>query len=111
LKLNEYQEAALRTSPPSATTNEDLLYGALAACEEAGEYGGLIKKHVRHGHPLDIDKAIKELGDLLWYLAYNAHRLGVTLEYVGALNIEKLRKRYPNGFSTTDSINRKDEAS
>jgi hypothetical protein len=48
------------------------------------------------------------LGDILWYVAEAATGLGVTLEYVGIKNIEKLRDRYPNGFRSFDSMNRKE---
>lgn len=69
----------------------------------------IIKKHIGHGHPLDTEKVHKELGDVLWYVAVLARRIGSTLEDVAASNVEKLRKRYPEGFSSERSINRKDD--
>lgn len=73
---------------------------------EAGEVQNLIKKHLYHGHDLDIAKVLDELGDVLWYIAVMAEVLGFDLSYVAELNVNKLKKRYPKGFSEVDSINR-----
>jgi len=51
---------------------------------------------------------VKELGDCLWYVAAMATALDVDLGEVGARNIEKLRRRYPDGFSAERSLNRVD---
>jgi NTP pyrophosphatase (non-canonical NTP hydrolase) len=73
---------------------------------EAGEASDLLKKIVFHGHAMDKEKVIKEIGDVLWYIAATATKLGVSLEEVAIRNIEKLRARYPEGFSTDRSVNR-----
>ena len=52
--------------------------------------------------PLEED----ELGDVAWYLALTSHALGLTLEEVLEHNIEKLKKRYPEGFSAEKSLHR-----
>ena len=59
-------------------------------------------------YQVDKEHFAKELGDICWYLAEAATAIGVDLESIMAANIEKLRKRYPEGFSTEDSINRVD---
>ena len=63
-------------------------------------------KHLFHGHELDRDALIKELGDVAWYLAEAATALDIDLSEVFERNIEKLKKRYPEGFSEERSINR-----
>ena len=78
----------------------------MGLCGESGEVIDLVKKHVSHGHPLNREKLIDELGDVAWYLAECAEAIGITLEDVLTHNIEKLKKRYPEGFSTERSINR-----
>lgn len=60
------------------------------------------------GHELNEQEMINELGDVCWYIALIASGLNVSLEEIMTRNIEKLEKRYPDGFSTHDSINRKD---
>jgi NTP pyrophosphatase (non-canonical NTP hydrolase) len=49
---------------------------------------------------------VDELGDVMWYVGETAAALGVTLEEVARHNIEKLRKRYPDGFDSDRSLHR-----
>lgn len=102
---NTYQELAGRTDnderPPE--------YYLLCLCEEAGEVAGVYKKHWGHGHELDLDKVKKELGDVAWYLARAADKFGLPLSEIFEANIEKLKKRYPEGFSSEASINRSND--
>lgn len=84
----------------------ELLNGALGLPGEAGEVADHIKKYIFHGHPLDRSELIKELGDVCWYLALIAHAIDVPLDVIMISNIEKLRNRYPEGFSESASINR-----
>lgn len=103
LSLNAYLVQSNRTAEPHE--NELLNYG-LGISEEAGEVSGLIKKSFFHGHDINRNEIMKELGDVLWYLSQIARLAGLTLEEVATANIEKLQKRYPNGFSESDSIHR-----
>lgn len=86
----------------------ELLNGALGLTGEAGEVADSIKKTIFHGHKMDYDGLVKELGDVCWYLALLCHAIDVPLEEVMIRNIEKLKKRYPEGFSESASINRKE---
>ena len=78
----------------------------MGLCGEAGEAIDIVKKHLAQGHELDKEKLIKELGDVAWYLAETAYALDIDLETVFKLNIEKLKRRYPEGFEKEKSINR-----
>lgn len=111
-ELNEYQQAARRTLDTAGTrTRESLLAeAAIGIAEEAGEVAGLLKKHLFHGHSLDTDKLIKELGDVLWYTAAITTLAQTTLSAVAAANIDKLLKRYPAGYTDAASVARVDEA-
>lgn len=108
MKINEYQQLALRTLNTELDEQGVLLNGVMGLCGEAGEVIDIVKKHVSHGHPLDKEKIALELGDVAWYLAETAHAIGYDLETILTMNIEKLKKRYPEGFSTGRSINRED---
>ena len=105
MDFNEYQVNALVTSNP-LKGRERLAYLALGLCGEAGEVAEHIKKHVGHGHTLDIAALNKELGDVLWYLAVLADALNMELADIAKANIAKLKARYPAGFSSERSINR-----
>lgn len=111
--ISEYQAEAMRTAPrepgKEVSRETDLAIWALGIAGEAGEVADLVKKHVGHGHAFDRAKFVKELGDVLWYLAVLANAAGATLDEVADENVRKLRARYPNGFRQADSIKRKDE--
>ena len=58
------------------------------------------------GHDLDKEHLAKELGDIAWYLAEAATALEIPLEDIFQANIDKLKKRYPEGFETKRSLAR-----
>lgn len=110
MNFNDYQELAERTARQShGTTDERFANFGMGLSGEAGEVTDYLKKIVFHGHEFDPEKLEKELGDVLWYVAAIATTAGLSLEEIAVLNIEKLRKRYPSGFSSVDSIKRVDE--
>lgn len=108
MNWTDYQRACERTVPADMTTTTRLANFALGLCGEAGEAGEAVKKHLFHGHDLDVPKLRKELGDVLWYVATLATTAGLSLEDVADANIAKLSARYPDGFSTEASIARVD---
>lgn len=107
MTANEYQQEALRTINNSLTPSERLLDGVMGLCGESGECIDLLKKTLFQGHELDGEHLVRELGDVAWYLAISADALGVDLETVFQTNIDKLKARYPKGFETGRSVNRK----
>ena len=98
--LDDYQDSAARTVNPSLTDDQRLLDAAAGLAEEAGEVLSHVRKHLMQGRPLDRDAVTKELGDALWCVAIVARTLGVPLSEVADRNVEKLRARYPEGFSS-----------
>lgn len=107
MTANEYQKLALTTAN-MLSKKEMTLNGALGLCGESGEFADHIKKNMFQGHDLDKDYMSKELGDIMWYVALACTSIDVDLEDVMIGNIEKLKKRFPNGFEEERSINRKD---
>lgn len=106
MQINEYQTLAMTTLNKELTKKEILVNSVMGLNGEAGEAIDIVKKHLFHGHELKKEELIKELGDVAWYLAEAAYALDIDLETVLKLNIEKLKKRYPEGFSKENSINR-----
>ena len=104
--LEEYQAAARRTSRSDQALDMRLLVAALGLVGEAGEVADQIKKIVGHGHPMNPDHLIEELGDVLWYLSEIAGLFGGSLGAAGVRNIRKLEARYPEGFSEEASRDR-----
>ena len=113
MELNEYQTLAMRTESnqsydPNVRLTQRLTNALMGLNGEAGEAIEILKKCLFQGHDMDISKLVEELGDCLWYIAEGADALGLTLEEVAAFNIDKLMKRFPEGFTTEDSIERRD---
>ena len=108
MTLNEYQRLAMTTLNPELSQKDILINGVMGLCGEAGETIDLVKKHLHQGHDLDQEAMKKELGDIAWYLAETAYALGYSLEEVCKGNIDKLKKRFPEGFSVDASIHREE---
>lgn len=126
ITANDYQRAALRTA--WTKTNEMLpqkvdalldrramsenelllLNGALGLSGESGEVADLVKKWIFHGHYLDVEKVAEEISDVSWYIAIAAHAIGYTLDDIFRMNIDKLKRRYPDGFDKNRSIHREE---
>ena len=109
MTINEYQKLALTTLNPELSKKDVLINGVMGLCGESGEAIDIVKKHLHQGHELDREKLVKELGDIAWYLAETAYALDVSLEDVLQNNIDKLKKRYPEGFSKSRSVCREEE--
>jgi NTP pyrophosphatase (non-canonical NTP hydrolase) len=107
---SDYQRAALTTSggPALVTPALRLAVAALGLTGESGEVADLLKKHLGHGHDLDLVAVQKEIGDVCWYIAELCNCLGLNLDVVLANNLVKLQRRYPQGFTSSASINRQE---
>ena len=104
----EYQKLAMKTLNPSLTKKDMLVNGVMGLNGESGEVIDIVKKHMFQGHELDKDKLKKELGDVMWYVAEVCEALDLSLDEVMEGNIEKLAKRFKDGFTVNESINRKE---
>ena len=99
MQVNEYQTLAMTTLNPELSKREVLINSVMGLCGESGEAIDIVKKWMAHGHQLDKAHLAKELGDIAWYLAEAATALDMDLEDILQANIEKLKNRYPEGFS------------
>ena len=106
MTLDEYELAATRTLNAALDERERLMDAAAGLAEEAGEVLGQVRKHLYQQRPLDRERLTTELGDALWCLTIAAQSIGVSLSDVARANIEKLRRRYPDGFSNEASAQR-----
>jgi len=113
LHPDEYIQLVKRTlldepDVPLSSKETMQIWCAMGLAGEAGEAVDHIKKGIFHRHGIDKDKLIKELGDVLWYVAALCEKFDISLEGVMNKNIEKLRERYPDGYKSEDSIKRKE---
>ena len=106
VRINEYQELAMTTLNPELSKRDVLINSVMGLCGESGEAIDIVKKWMAQGHELDKAHLAKELGDIAWYLAEAATALDIPLEDILQANIDKLKKRYPEGFESKRSLAR-----
>jgi NTP pyrophosphatase (non-canonical NTP hydrolase) len=91
---------------------ERLLTAAVGMSAEAGEFTEIVKKIIFQGKPVNDENLFhlkRELGDIMWYVAQACMGLGVDLDEVIEMNIDKLKARYPGGeFDAHYSENRQE---
>lgn len=111
----EYVDSVLQTesSDPSEIksrlvdgTKFRLLHAILGIATESGELMDVLKKYFFYGKEIDRTNLIEELGDLCWYIAVACDVLNIGLEDIWKTNIEKLRARYGDKFSSQKATNR-----
>jgi NTP pyrophosphatase (non-canonical NTP hydrolase) len=107
MELNEYQEAAAKTA---FYEKDDVTYCALGISGEAGEVADHVKKMLRDDDGVLTEERRqalkKELGDVLWYAARMAGKLGYTLDDVAITNIEKIKDRLKRNVQRGSGDNR-----
>lgn len=108
MEFAEYQNGALQTAGADRFNSQiqRLVIATLGLTGEAGEVADMVKKRAAHGHGIEQSEIMKELGDVLWYIAEVCSTLGISMSAVAEMNLEKLQNRYPEGFSEVRSINR-----
>lgn len=105
MQMNEYQALARRTQNAKLSLKERKEHALMGLISEVGEICACFQK-IHQGHPLILNDVIDELGDLMWFVAEFCDVMRVSMEEVAERNIEKLRARYPEGFSEAQSIHR-----
>ena len=107
MKLNDYQQEALKTAVYPREYSS--VYLALGMNGEAGEVADKVKKIIRDTEYVRNEKGeivlpddkrenlALEVGDVLWYCATFAHDIGMTLEDVAKMNVAKIQSRQNRG--------------
>ena len=119
MTATEYEQQAHRTLAKS--TAENIAYLGFGLMAEAGEVADKIAKAVRRGDIVINNNEIvsigggsvrlaggiaDELGDVLWFVAMMARRLGFSLEEVMRRNLDKLADRQARGVIIGDGDKR-----
>ena len=106
MEIKEFQKNSIRTLNMDLTKEQLLSNMVMGIAGESGEVADVIKKHLYQGHDLDVAHLKEEIGDVMFYIVNLANVLELDMEEVLEDNINKLRKRYPQGFDANRSINR-----
>lgn len=115
MTANEYQVLAARTISKSLTSWGATQHALFGMASEVGELHGIFQKKLQHGYILGLDSVDpdaehvkKEVGDILWFVAEFCTANDWDLEDIMQMNIDKLKARYPDGFSVEKSLHRKE---
>lgn len=96
--LKDYQRFCLKTAKKFKNKDIEILTWGLGIAGEAGDVASCIKKTVSHKN--DQKSGIREnIGDTLWYSAMICNFYGWELQEILEENLEKLKDRYPRGFT------------
>ena len=87
------------------------VHAALGVVTEASELADEIRRSVYYAKDLDTLNIQEELGDMLFYMEAIRRRLlpGVGWQGIVDANREKLRTRYPEGFTSQAAQDRADK--
>lgn len=120
MKSKDYQHLSLITDRSPEKYEETvkelsgdqfrLIHAHLGISSEAGEIGDALKKHLMYGQDLDLENLKEEAGDLLWYISLLLDTIGSTFGEVMQQNVDKLKMRYPEGFTNEHAIKRLDKS-
>jgi len=109
MTFEEYQKESRRTAK-YPNLGDNFIYPTLGLSGEAGEVAEKIKKIIRGDNGMVNDahreELMKELGDVLWYVAQVATELGIGLDEVAQRNLTKLQSRLERGVLGGSGDNR-----
>ena len=104
---SEYQLQAARTINRDLKDWEIRNHALFGMSAEVGELHSIYQK-IFQGHIPTEEHLMKEVGDLLWFIAEYCTIMGWCLSDIMQLNIDKLKARYPDGFDPERSTHRKE---
>jgi NTP pyrophosphatase (non-canonical NTP hydrolase) len=113
MKMDYYQEEAEQTAM-YPELGLSIHYSTMKLCGEAGEFAEKVgklwrnqnKKLIKDYDVIDVLALVKELGDILWYIADIATALQIPLSSIAAVNLEKLRDRANRGVIKSEGDDR-----
>lgn len=104
---NEYQKLASRTIRQDMWRVDKEYHALHGMVGEIGELHSIYQKRFQ-GHEDTEEHRMKEIGDLLWFIAEYCTACGWSLDEIMQMNIDKLKARYPEGFDAEHSLHRKE---
>ena len=108
MTINEYQIEVLRTASGMNQDEPLIVNGVLGLCGESGECADIVKS--TFSKVMNWMQNILQKNLVMWLgiLAVSAYAIGFDLETIMKMNVDKLRSRYPDGFDSDKSQNRKE---
>lgn len=110
MTFEDYIKECKRTYTWRSSPDIEVCMLCMGLAGETGEIVDYLKKVEFQGHELNKDKLKSEMGDLMWYFAMLCNYFSIEFEDVLQCNVDKLKERYPKGFSVQKSKERVDLA-
>jgi NTP pyrophosphatase (non-canonical NTP hydrolase) len=106
MDIKTYVQNTERTRSKLDNKQLDNIHMGLGLITEAGELVDVLKKDLAYGKEIDWVNFQEEIGDILWYIAGLCNINGFDIEKIMDVNIDKLKARYPEKFTSENSIHR-----
>lgn len=106
MNIRDYQTLSVRTMNKELTKEQQISNMVFGANGELGEVTDILKKYLYQGHRINKQHLAEEIGDTLFYIVNLCTLFNLDIEDILQGNVDKLRKRFPNGFEVDRSINR-----
>ena len=106
MEIREFQRVSTRTLNKELSKEKQVSNMIFGANGELGEVTDILKKHLYQGHRINKQHLAEEIGDTLFYIVNLCTVYGLDVEDILQVNVDKLKKRFPNGFEADRSINR-----
>lgn len=106
MDIREFQRVSTRTLNKELSKEQQVSNMIFGANGELGEVTDILKKHLYQGHRIDKQHLAEEIGDTLFYIVNLCTVYNLDVEDILQANVDKLKKRFPNGFDAERSINR-----
>lgn len=106
MKFEDFKEEVKRTCPHIGNNQIDNLHMILGMLTEIGELADVFKKNIAYQKPIDWINVEEEIADILWYLCNFCNINNINIENSMQNNINKLKVRFPEKFTTFHALNR-----
>ena len=106
MEIREFQRVSTRTLNKELSKEQQVSNMIFGSNGELGEVTDILKKHLYQGHRIDKQHLAEEIGDTLFYIVNLCTIYNLDVEDILQANVDKLKKRFPNGFESNRSINR-----
>lgn len=105
MSVKDYARAARRTMNDGLTWEQMRIHALHGLSAEVGEIHSIFQKSFQ-GHAVSRERILDEMGDLAWFWFELAYAIAIDPVDILENNIKKLKKRYPEGFDPSRSVNR-----
>lgn len=106
MDIREFQRVSTRTLNKELSKEQQVSNMIFGANGELGEVTDILKKHLYQGHRINKQHLAEEIGDALFYIVNLCTLYNLDVEDILQGNVDKLKKRFPEGFDAERSINR-----